>query len=73
MKDQELALAFTWQKSSASGSGNCVEVAQSGRVFVRDSKNPQGDFLGFRAAYWMEFIDGVRGEGLTVVSRSQPR
>ncbi|WP_405907843.1 DUF397 domain-containing protein [Streptomyces sp. NBC_00828] len=73
MKDQELASTLTWRKSSASGSGNCVEVAQSGRVFVHDSKNPQGVFLGFGAARWIEFIDGVRGEGLTAVSRSQPR
>ncbi|MGW3415817.1 DUF397 domain-containing protein [Streptomyces sp. NPDC000888] len=73
MKDQELLSGLAWRKSSASGSGNCVEVAQSGRVFVRDSKNPQGNFLGFRAAHWMEFIDGVRGEELTTVSRSQPR
>jgi hypothetical protein len=46
--------ALSWQKSSYSGSngGQCVEVAASGRVLVRDSKNPDAGRLGFSAPVW---------------------
>ncbi len=39
-----------WRKSSYSNTGaNCVEVARtrSGKVAVRDSKNPDGGVLSF--------------------------
>ena len=40
--------ALSWHKSSYSGSsgGQCIEVAVSGRVLVRDSKDPDGGRLG---------------------------
>jgi Domain of unknown function (DUF397) len=49
--------ALSWRKSSYSGSngGQCIEVAASGRVLVRDSKNPDGGLLTFTAQVWREF------------------
>jgi hypothetical protein len=51
-----------WRKSSRSNtSGNCVEVAAAGgMVAVRDSKDPAGPVLGFPAAGWQSFVDGLR-------------
>ncbi|MEV6770782.1 DUF397 domain-containing protein [Nocardia sp. NPDC051030] len=51
-----------WFKSSRSGAGKeCVEVAflPSGRVGVRDSKNPDGPALVFGAAEWRSFTAGL--------------
>ncbi|MGW4158076.1 DUF397 domain-containing protein [Streptomyces sp. NPDC004788] len=54
----------TWRKSSYSGGdgGNCLEVSDDhpGIVPVRDSKNPDGPKLVFRAAAWTDFIEEVR-------------
>jgi hypothetical protein len=55
-----------WHKSSySSQDGNCVEVATNlgGIVAVRDSKDPQGPALIFRADEWEAFTAGVRGGG----------
>ncbi|GAA2521405.1 DUF397 domain-containing protein [Pilimelia columellifera] len=55
-----------WRKSQRSGNGgNCVEVADNllareGRVFVRDSKEPDAGTLAFTRAEWTAFIGGVR-------------
>ncbi|MEU9703501.1 DUF397 domain-containing protein [Streptomyces sp. NPDC047981] len=55
----------TWRKSSYSdgSGGNCLEVSDDhpGIVPVRDSKNPDGPKLAFRAAAWATFIEGVTG------------
>ena len=53
---------LSWHKSSYSGSsgGQCVEVAASGRVLVRDSKNPDGGRLGFSARVWREFAERIK-------------
>lgn len=51
-----------WRKSTYSGGGgNCLEAAFhfSAVVPVRDSKNPHGPKLVFRAESWSAFIDGV--------------
>ncbi|MBB5913863.1 hypothetical protein BJY24_002730 [Nocardia transvalensis] len=56
-----------WFKSSRSGAGKeCVEVAflASGRIGVRDSKNPDGPALIFGSDEWTGFIDGVRAGGI---------
>jgi len=53
-----------WFKSTHSGAGkDCVEVAflDSGRVGVRDSKNPSGPALVFSPGEWDAFTAGVAG------------
>ena len=54
--------ALTWHKSVRSGAaGHCVEVAETpATVYVRDSKDASGPVLGFKAATWSGFIEGVR-------------
>ena len=53
-----------WRKSTYSGGsgGNCLEVADGHPtvVPVRDSKNPLGPKLVFRAEAWAAFVEGVR-------------
>ncbi|MFE3659049.1 DUF397 domain-containing protein [Streptomyces sp. NPDC059165] len=53
-----------WRKSSYSGGegGNCLEVADDhpGVVPVRDSKNPDGPRLVFRAAAWSAFVADLK-------------
>ncbi|MBC6446950.1 DUF397 domain-containing protein [Actinokineospora xionganensis] len=43
-----------WRKSTFSGAGqaDCVEIAYSATVRVRDSKNPTGGTLSFPASAW---------------------
>lgn len=58
----EFQMAF--RKSSHSGSTNsaCVEVAVAGRrLFVRDSKNPEGGMLCLDAAAARRLITKLRG------------
>ncbi|GHH30649.1 DUF397 domain-containing protein [Streptomyces lanatus] len=53
----------TWRKSTYSAGGNdCLEVADGHPTLVpvRDSKNPHGPKLIFRASTWAAFIDAVR-------------
>ncbi|MFG2371102.1 DUF397 domain-containing protein [Streptomyces sp. NPDC048504] len=54
----------TWHKSSYSGGsgGDCLEVADGhpALVPVRDSKNPLGPKLTFRAGTWSTFIDDLK-------------
>ncbi|WP_371537387.1 DUF397 domain-containing protein [Streptomyces sp. NBC_01023] len=54
----------TWQKSSYSGGdgGDCLEVADAfpGIVPVRDSKNPGGPALVFRAPAWIQFVADLK-------------
>ncbi|MCI4063436.1 DUF397 domain-containing protein [Micromonospora sp. R77] len=47
-----------WRKSSRSGQGECVEVADNlpGVVGVRDSKDPTGPALTFTSDTWRTFI-----------------
>jgi hypothetical protein len=52
-----------WHKSSRSGgySENCVEVAGLDvAVAVRDSKDPEGPALVFRAAAWRAFASAAK-------------
>jgi len=65
--------ALVWRKSSASGSGNCVEVALSDIVYVRDSKNPAGGATGFHAQSWMEFMGAVRLKSFEMDVNRPPR
>lgn len=50
-------MSLDWRKSSFSGpQANCVEVAFSGAVGVRDSKNVPGPALSFPATAWKAFL-----------------
>ncbi|WP_073757243.1 DUF397 domain-containing protein [Streptomyces sp. CB03234] len=53
-----------WRKSTYSGGdgGNCLEVADGypNAIPVRDSKNPTGPKLVFRAAAWSAFVAGLK-------------
>jgi hypothetical protein len=53
-----------WHKSSYSGGGggNCLEVAEGHptHVPVRDSKNPSGPKLVFRATAWASFVANLK-------------
>jgi hypothetical protein len=53
-----------WRKSSHSNGdgGNCIEVADNfpGVIPVRDSKDPHGPALIFRASAWTSFVAGVK-------------
>lgn len=58
---------INWRKSSHSGGGNddaCVELAESAdRVWVRDSKDPEGERLVFgRDAFAGLLVRVKRGE-----------
>jgi hypothetical protein len=52
----------SWIKASASDSnGECVEMRQrDGMVEVRDSKDPHGPVLKFRADEFATWLDGAR-------------
>ncbi|MEW2396926.1 DUF397 domain-containing protein [Streptomyces sp. NPDC046862] len=53
-----------WRKSTYSGGsgGDCLEVAASHptHIPVRDSKNPHGPRLAFRAEVWSAFVDELK-------------
>lgn len=51
-----------WRKSSFSGNGGCVEVADHcGMILVRDTKDHgHGPVQRYTAAEWRAFIAGVR-------------
>ncbi|WP_320067600.1 DUF397 domain-containing protein [Micromonospora sp. RTGN7] len=57
----------SWRKSSRSGEGECVEVADSlpGVVGVRDSKDVAGPALVFAPASWSAFVQSVRQDALS--------
>jgi hypothetical protein len=50
-----------WKKSTASGSGNCVEVAKAGEmILVRDSKDLSRPALTFSGSEWEAFLADAR-------------
>jgi hypothetical protein len=53
-----------WRKSTYSGGsgGDCLEVADGDPTLVpvRDSKNPLGPKLGFRADAWSAFVENLK-------------
>ncbi|MQY13878.1 hypothetical protein SRB5_40340 [Streptomyces sp. RB5] len=63
----DASVIASWRKSSYSGSENqnCVEISEEypGAIPVRDSKDPHGPALMFRADGWSSFIEAIkRGE-----------
>ena len=51
----------SWQKSTFSGTGNCVEVRIGPEgVEVRSTKNRSGQRLQFTLPEWHAFVLGVR-------------
>ena len=54
---------MNWRKSSYSGNGGgeCIEVADTDRVLVRDSKDQTGPILGFTAEAWTVFTAALKG------------
>jgi Domain of unknown function (DUF397) len=51
---------YIWRKSTASGGGNCVEVAFADEsVLVRNSRDPLGSVLSFSCQEWMAFLEGA--------------
>ncbi|MEV5428386.1 DUF397 domain-containing protein [Streptomyces sp. NPDC052701] len=62
MTEYDLDTAI-WHKSSYSG-GDCLEVTHDlpAVVPVRDSKNPGGPKLAFRAAAWAAFVANLKDE-----------
>ena len=54
---------IAWRKSTASSTGNCVEVAAVGRsVLIRDSGNPDGIVLRLPPAAWSAFLSRACGK-----------
>ena len=52
-----------WRKSSYSNTGaNCVEAARtrSGKVAVRDSRNPDAEAVRFSPDEWQAFVAKVQ-------------
>jgi hypothetical protein len=51
-----------WRTSSYSGTsgGNCVEVASSDGILVRDTTDRDGGALSFTMAAWDEFTASLR-------------
>ncbi|MGW7823492.1 DUF397 domain-containing protein [Streptomyces puniciscabiei] len=59
-RSQQPKKVLTWQKSSFSGaSEECVELAASDRVWVRDSKAHGVGHLQFHYHAWERFICSV--------------
>jgi hypothetical protein len=57
-----MEISSAWRKSSYSGgsTGNCVEVAANGAVFVRDTTDRAGLALSVSPAAWTAFLATVR-------------
>jgi hypothetical protein len=64
--------ALTWRKSGYSGpdGGQCVEVAVSGHVLVRDTKDRAGAVLSFSAETWRNFIKQTKNDAAWRTTRS---
>jgi hypothetical protein len=59
----EATLDRGWRKSSYSGNGGqCVEVAATDRVIVRDSKDSTGPMLRLNAAAWRRFTHRIKSD-----------
>ena len=58
----------SWVKATASGTGNCVELARSRTdVLVRDSKDPDGARLSFAPPVFAALLAAARSGALDVL------
>ena len=56
---------IAWRKSTASNTGDCVQVAAvGGSVLIRDSANPDGVVLSLSPAAWSAFLAHARHKDL---------
>ncbi len=61
----ERRTAGPWRTASASGGGNCINIAEAeDGILVRDSKNPDGPALFYGRSEWRAFMTAVKSEGL---------
>jgi Domain of unknown function (DUF397) len=61
MEESGHSVESSWRKSTWSGTGNCVEVADQGaNRLVRDSKDPGGSVLVFTEDEWTAFLAGAK-------------
>lgn len=52
---------MNWKKSTRCGTGACIEVADSlPHVYVRDSKEVDGELLNFSEDAWTSFINNIK-------------
>jgi Domain of unknown function (DUF397) len=52
---------IVWRKSTASGAGNCVEVAFADEsVLIRQSRDPSGPVLSVSHVEWIGFLNSMR-------------
>jgi uncharacterized protein DUF397 len=60
-----------WQKSSFSGTSNCVEMAQlpTGEVAIRNSRDPNGPALIYTPAEIDALLQGARNGDFDVLVR----
>jgi hypothetical protein len=54
--------SLSWLKAhSSSANGHCVEIASAtGKIAIRDSKDPNGPILVYTPAEFRAFLDGAR-------------
>jgi hypothetical protein len=50
------------RKSTYSGAngGDCIEVASTDVIMVRDSKQRDGAVLSVPTSYWQKFVDSIK-------------
>ena len=65
---------IAWRRSTASGEGNCVEIAFAEEsVLVRNSRDPFGPVLSFSPEEWVAFLAGAnKGEFTPDPASSDP-
>ncbi|MDH6517583.1 hypothetical protein M2163_005436 [Streptomyces sp. SAI-135] len=66
--NEPVAPPALWRKSSASETGNCVEVFLGEDILVRDSKNRNAFRLSFSRGSWTDFVSTIDSTSLQGVS-----